>query len=180
MCKEEIDKLANDTHDLLFCVIRSVRYHSRRMQALDQIDKTIKIMAAISGVGTITAVVSEYMGPVYIAVFAACVSFLSTIDIVLGFSSKARAHNDLTRRWIDLEREIVLTENKMTTTKLTGFVNKRLEIEKDEPPILKVQDVICHNELVRAMGYDKKHLKHISVFQRLLSPVIDFRSHTIA
>jgi hypothetical protein len=54
-----------------------------------------------------------------------------------------------------------------------------LAIEADEPPILRVLDAICHNELLRAMGYPKEREAQIAWYQRLLASFVDIREHAI-
>jgi hypothetical protein len=61
-------------------------------------------------------------------------------------------------------------------TALAAFTARRLEIEADEPPILKVLDSVCHNELLRAMGYDKSEFYRIGVVQRMLRHICVFAS----
>ena len=37
-----------------------------------------------------------------------------------------------------------------------SITEKRLELETTEPPALRALDTICHNELLRAVGYGRK------------------------
>ena len=50
----------------------------------------------------------------------------------------------------------------------------------DEPPVLLVLNVLCHNELLRAEGQDKKYSARVSFFQRLLAPFVDINEQSIA
>ena len=56
----------------------------------------------------------------------------------------------------------------------------RLEIERDEPPVLRVLDSICHSELLRATGYDRSQYVEIAWYQRLLAQFVDVREHAIS
>jgi hypothetical protein len=57
---------------------------------------------------------------------------------------------------------------------LNEFVVRRLEIEEDEPPQLRVLNVLCHNDVVKALGSDKKYLVHVGFWTRLTSDICDF------
>lgn len=59
------------------------------------------------------------------------------------------------------------------------WVGERLDIEAEEPPPLRALDSICHNEVMRAMGYPPDQLLRIGRLQRLFSQFFDFREHTI-
>ena len=45
---------------------------------------------------------------------------------------------------------------------------------------LRVLDSICHNELLRAMGYDQSQYVEIAWYQRLFAQFIDIREHAIS
>jgi hypothetical protein len=88
---------------------------------------------------------------------ATIVVFMSGIDLVAGTSEMARRHNDLRRRYCDLEAEIV-SELDPTETSIAKWQGKRLSIESDEPPTYVALDVLCYNELARAYS----HLKDVA------------------
>jgi hypothetical protein len=46
--------------------------------------------------------------------------------------------------------------------------------------VLRVLDSICHNELLRAMGYDRSQYVEIAWYQRLLAQFVDVREHAIS
>ncbi|MCE1182898.1 MAG: hypothetical protein LWW81_11445, partial [Rhodocyclales bacterium] len=53
---------------------------------------------------------------------------------------------------------------------------KRLMIEKDEPPVYKVLDILCRNDLLQAEGYKRdenpEHFCKTSLLQRLTSQIL--------
>jgi hypothetical protein len=157
-------------HNILFDVRRSVRYHDHRVGFLDRVRKFISFLTLLSGSGAIITALSS-LGTASVITAAAIVAAVSTFDLIFDPAGYARLHNDLKRRFIQLEQQIVLVD--MSHENLKGFVSSRLSIEGDEPPILRVLDVICHNELARAMGYDEEHQVHLSWLQRAFSNVID-------
>lgn len=164
-------------HDLLFGVRRSIRYHHRRKRFFDRIHKISTILSALSGSATIAAVLAK-AGPNWIITFAALVAVFSVIDLVVGTAQAARLYDDLGKRFINLEK-LIISKAEFTQQDLADFTAQRLDIEADEPPPLKVLDSICHNELLRAMGYDRSKFLKISWYQRLFSQIIDVREYNI-
>jgi hypothetical protein len=52
-------------------------------------------------------------------------------------------------------------------------------IESEEPPPLRVLDIICHNELCEAMGYDRCHFYKVGWLQSLAAPFFDLSPSSI-
>ena len=172
------DSLFKSRHNLLFGVRRSIRYHHRRRLFFDRIHKLSTILSALSGSATIAAVLAN-AGPVITIVFAALVAVSSITDLVVGTAQAARLHDDLTRRFIDLEKSIINSKD-LTEEVISSLTARRLDIEADEPPPLKVLDSVCHNELLRAMGYDKDSEVEIKWYQRLTKQFFDLKEHQIS
>ena len=82
---------------------------------------------------------------------AALTSVLSAADLVFGSSRKAWMHADFARRFVELERALA-----KDGAEVAEILDRRLAIEAEEPPPLRVLDTLCHNELVRAMGYPRE------------------------
>jgi len=167
----------NDLEKLLFGVRRSVRYHHRRTLFFDRFHKTSTFLSALSGTATLASVLAK-AGPAWTLTFAASVAVFSVIDLVVGTAQLARLHNDLSKRFIKLEKEIIKSKDA-TPESVSVFTAQRLDIEADEPPPLKVLDSICHNELLRAMGYDKSEFLEIKWYQRFFSQFINIHEHKI-
>ena len=143
----------------------------------DRFHKTSTFLSALRGTATLASVLAK-AGPVWTLTFAAAVAVFSVIDLVVGTAPLARLHNDLAKRFIELEKDIIRSKDA-TDVSVSVFTAQRLDIEADEPPPLKVLDSICHNELLRAMGYDKTEFVEIKWYQRLFSQFIDIREHKI-
>jgi len=167
----------NDLDKLLFSVRRSVRYHHRRTLFFDRFNKTSTFLSALSGTATLISVLAK-AGPAWTLTFAAAVAVFSVIDLVVGTARLARVHNGLSKEFFELEKEIINSENSNAET-VSELKTKRLDIEMQESPSLKVLDSICHNELLRAMGYDKSELLKIKWYQRLFSQFLDIREYKI-
>lgn len=174
--KDECDA-TTDMDNLLFGVRRSIRYHNRRRAFYDRVHKVSTFLSALSGTATLASVLAK-AGPGWTLSFAAAVAIFSVLDLVVGTAQAARNHNDLAKRFFDLEKAIV-TSIDSTEKAFLEFTGRRLDIEADEPPPLKVLDSICHNELLRAMGYEESRFVKIKWYQRLLSQFIDIHEHTV-
>lgn len=163
-------------HDLLFGVRRSVRYHDRRVAFYERIHNVILLAALVLGSASIAAFAADFaqgwdqwlkLAP------AALVSVLASIDLVVGTSAKARLHDRLKRDFINLETEMESHWGD-SEEQVAQWTSRRLRIEADEPPVLRMLDTLCHNELVHAMGYPEDRQIPVGRVQRLLSPFGDF------
>ncbi len=89
------------------------------------------------------------------------VALASALDLAVGTSRCANLHGDLARRFAhgrNLEDE-----------EFEQLTRMRLEIESGEPPVLRLLDVICHYELLRALG-DQRRPPRIPLWRRVLAP----------
>lgn len=163
-------------HDLLFSVRRSVRYHNRRRMFFDRLHLLSSAVGVVFGSATIISLLSSF-GTLYTVLSASVVTVFSTVDLVVGSAQMARLHADLARRFITLEKKIITAV--CDQTELTKLVAERLDIEADEPPVLRVLDSLCHNELMRAMGYEKERFLTILWYQRLFAQIFDLREYRI-
>lgn len=173
----EKSTIDNDLSDLLFGVRRSIRYHTRRWRFYDRVSSWCKFLSVLGGTAAISVVLAKF-GSEWTISSAAVVVFFSSLDLVIGSAQKARLHNDFSRQFVELEKDILIKEG-MTTSDIKGFTARRLEIEAQEPPPLRILDMICHNELCRAMGYSEKHQVTIKWYQRLFCQIIDLGDYSI-
>jgi hypothetical protein len=174
-----VDDIGKEIDKLLFGVRRSIRYHNRRRQFFDRTHKFSTFLSALTGTATIASVLAK-AGPAWTLSFAVAVAVFSVIDLVVGTAQAARLHNDLSKRFFNLEKSIISLKEP-TKENLADFTAERLDIESDEPPPLKILDSICHNELLRAMGYKYGQSPYVEIkwYQRILSQFFDFREHTV-
>ena len=169
-------------HNLLFGVRRSVRYHSRRVQFFDWIHKVTTLIVVLLGSTTIAVFggIIAANWPLWVKLLPAVIaSVLAAVELVWGVVQKAREHESLMRDFIAIERRMEARRDEPTPKFLTKINKRRLEIEANEPPVLRVLDTLCHNELMRAMGYDQSKQIEVGVFQRLFAHCFDFRQHTL-
>lgn len=159
-----------ELHDLLFGVRRSIRYHNRRRRFFDGFDKFAKVLSVIGGSAAVAAIVgSAHWAAVGLSTL---VAITSAISLVVGPAQGARLHAELAKRFAKLEHDIVRSRHP-DADRLNEFEAERLLIEAEEPPVLRVLDTLCHNELCEAMGYDACHFYKVGWFQALWAHVLD-------
>ncbi len=159
-------------HNLLFGIRRSVRYHSRRQRFYEQLHARTTFINLLLGSATIAIFTNALpvAWPLWAKLApAAIVTILSAADLVIGTMQKAWRHADLCRQFIELEKMLVNED-----TDIAEVTRQRLAIEATEPPVLRVLDTLCHNELLRAMGYEKSQYIKVSWWQRLTANWTNF------
>lgn len=159
----------------LFSVRRSIRYHQRRRAFFDRLDKTSNMLSLIFGSAAIFGVLQEKYKLVAI-VASGVVTVVSSINLVVGSAQRGRDHTDFMRRYIELEKVMLV---KPTEEDLLRVKAARLSIEAEEPPVMRVLDMICQRELMRATGYTKEELPKIGWFQSCIAQFFDFRESNI-
>lgn len=152
----EREKMEEKQHKLLFAVRKSVRYHSLRKKFFDGLGKFITCFGLVAGMATVATLLGT-VSKIVPLVLSALASVASAINLVVGCAESARRHGEFGRDFNELELEIVKAGENPTHDKLIELVSRRLEIEANEPTKLVVLDTLCHNEILRAMGYDKSH-----------------------
>ena len=161
----------DELYGLLFSVRRSVRYLRRRSRFFDVWGK---VTSGLNVIASSTAIGSLIAKSITIGVISgAVVTLASTIDLVVASSIRARDYSDLARRFIALEAEI---ERSDEGTSIGELREKRLMIEADEPPILRALDVLCHNELAKAMGLGPDQMYQVGWVKRRLAQFVSFES----
>jgi len=164
--------------DLLFSVRRSVRYHHRRQRFFDRLSKLGSLLSALAGSATVASVLAD-LGPAWVTTLAAATAVFGAFELVVGTAKAARLHGDFAREFIALERDLVLAGPSPSDATIRQIHARRLDIEANEPPPLKVLDAMCHNELARALGYPREALADISPLQRVLAQFFDYHEADI-
>jgi len=170
------DKIRSDFYKLLFGVRRSIRYHHRRRLFFDRLHQISTFLSAVTGTATVASLLANASSLALF--FGICVAIFSVIDLVVGAAQAARVHHDLAKKFIELEKAMTACKSP-SDEDVIHFRSERLDIESEEPPVLKVLDAICHNELIRALGHDPKYYAKIAWYQRLFAHFFDIREHKI-
>ena len=173
-------QLSDVEYALLFNVRRSVRYHDRRrafFERLHQITSALTVLLAGSVLFDLARPGETAYWMIGLAVVAA---LLSAWDIVVGYAGKSGLHKDLKTRFGALEMDMMSGDNASETWK--RYQIERLRIEQDEPPIFRALDLLCHNELLIAEGFDrndKSHFEQLSPWQRATRHIFHWADHAV-
>jgi len=155
--------------DLLVASRRSVRYHLRRVRFFDAWNRRIAILSLISGTAVAASLLAS--APAWIGIaFGGTIAALQAIDLIAGTATKARLHSDLARSFINLERELTLAD---ADAPVAPLIARRLEIEADEPPVLRWLDLLCHNEMSRSEFGADAQTYQVPRLQRFLADWAD-------
>lgn len=172
----------NDYKALLMDVQRSIRYHDRRQgfyQAILGVSQFIILMFGTATVATFGAKLGEGWPEWVRLAPSVLASALVAAMLVFRFGDKAWLHMDLKRDFIRLEQRLELMRHDHAPEQVSQVQADRLAIEVREPKVLRVLDTICHNDVMRAMGYGKDDLIAVGWFQKMAAPFFDFKQETL-
>lgn len=150
--------MSDELHSLRFDIQRSVRYHDRRAAYFERLQRITNLIAIFLA-GVVLMELAGAGSPWWVRTLAVAGAFLTSADLVIGFSRCADVHRDLKRRFIALEGKI---EEIGDSEKIR---RRRLSIEAEEPPIHRALDLLCHNEVCAAIGWEPK--EHPEQFYRV-------------
>jgi len=165
------DELTEAWYGLQFGVRRSVRYHQRRRGFFERLDTLSSLLSVLFGSAVIYGVLAAHSTALVLAA-SVVVTLAASLNLVFGCTRRAWQHADLARRFTELERQLLAKPDEDMFHELTA---QRLMIEADEPPVLRVLDVLCHNELLRAEGHTEGYGR-IGFWQRVFAQVFDLRA----
>ena len=179
MAKQTTDPLAVEYDALLFAASRSVRYHRHRQRFLDRVHDFGALLTAFGGSATVAAVLTELWWAWVLPVAAALTAFAGAHELVFGTARAARRHDALAREFVMFEKELLRARTTLTSETLLELQTRRLDIEATEPPVYRVLDATCHDELVTALGRDESQRTNVTRVQRWLRHVVDIGAHRI-
>ena len=165
-------------HYLLFDVRRSIRYHQRRRRYFDARSRITNATPIILGSTVVASSFINVIGKESLSIALALVAGFVIWDMVSGTVMMARLHWDLARRFIALEKHLVgLKEPKEEhVIEATGMY---LDIEADEPPVLRVLNLLCFNEVVLGEGYPVTELYDVPFRKRLIAQLFNVDDSSI-
>ena len=169
---------AEQYHDLLFGVRRSVRYHKHRERFLDRISDWSKVATAVAGSATMVSLLSD-LGPPWPETAAVATAILAAFEVIFAPGRLARRHHELARGFLGLEQDMLRARTALTEEALLELQTRRLALEADEPPHYRVLNAICHDELVRALGHPEEQFTNLVWIQRVLANFVDLWPHRI-
>lgn len=152
-----------------FGLSRLIRYNGKRQVFFEKLHRFTSFLSALAASSAFVAILANETG---IATWlTAVIALMSAADSVIGFSERSRLYASQRRRYFDLYCDLMLcAPEKFREDK---FREKRLRIDRDGPPPLRVLDVICRNEEDIARGFPREETIHIGWFRKALSQIID-------
>ena len=152
-----------DSYELLFAIRRAIRYHTKRREFFELVDRGLSFLLILLGSGVMAQFYSSYLG-LAIAAFA-------SLKLVFGPGLRAGNHARLAGDFIKLEQELVRDDSNESVEKV---MLQRLDLEATEPPVLRVLDAMCHNEICRAMDLAASEYVPITPIQRLTAQLFSW------
>ncbi len=164
-----MDDLVIKLDELKFDVDRSVRYHMRRRSHYDRWHRIILFGIILLGSASVaqfsqTVKIGGIPGTVIWGLLAA---ILAALDLVVGFSNRARDHEILYRDFTKLLSTITSTRNP-TWDQVSEWEKRWLDLSVEEQPIFWAVEASCYNEATIALGRQHHGLVKLSRFHRLL------------
>ena len=175
------NKTRSEFDQLSFAVIRSVKYHEYRQRHFKFWIDLFTFLNIVLGMLTVYLFAHSQSLELILGSFTAlkfapgiAIAIVSSLMLVFRLSDKAQLHTsirvDFQKLAVDLRNLDV--ENRVDATTVSEGSKRRTEIEVNEPPVLRVLDVRCHNETNQAMGYDHGY-RRIRWYQKPFAKYFD-------
>lgn len=156
--------MTDTQYALLFGVRRSIRYHDRRRAFFERLHRLTGALTVLMAGSVLYDIGRLGETAAWLMALAVVAAVLASLDMVVGYAARAGQHRDLKARFVDLE--MVMLKGGDSAADWTPHQLARLGIERDEPPIYRALDLLCHNELARAEGCPAPDQAHVSAWQR--------------
>lgn len=156
--------MTDEQYALLFGVRRSVRYHDRRRAFFERLHRLTNVLTVLMAGSVLFDIGRPGETAGWLMTLAAMAALLAALDMVVGYAARASQHRDLKGRFVDLEMAILGGDE--TPEVWTAHRLARLAIERDEPPIYRALDLLCHNEVLLAEGGKTADLVVLTKWQR--------------
>lgn len=163
---------------LLFGVRRSVRYHNRRRRFFEGRNRFTNALSVILGSTVVATTLANLTENCLLIIISSFVAVAAIVDLIGATIVMARLHADLARKFIELEQQLVLMKEP-TEDELREARAVRLRIEADEPPVYRVLDILCHNEMVLAGGHGEGELYAVPLYKSVVAHLIPFGDASI-
>ena len=168
-------ELKTEYDALLFAVLRSIRYHRHRERFFERVHHLAALTTAIAGAATVATLVAD-LAPSWTWLRIAAASLTaagSATELVLGAARGAREHSQLAARFIGIEKELRRARPGLNAEALEELQSQRLQLEAAGPPVYRVLEAICHNELITALGRNRAELRTVTTWQRQWRHLLD-------
>lgn len=166
------EELEDEKFKLDFYIRRNTRYHMRRSSFFTFWSRATAFIGVVFGSAAAASLLTDAL-PQVTAALALFIVAASAIDLVAGTGPRAWLHNDLRRKYIELDAE--LAECSQPSDELIRTIRARIKrIEADEPPVMHALELIAFDDAVLAVysrEEAKRHLSNLNGFQRMTAHV---------
>jgi hypothetical protein len=172
--------MTDDLKELRFIADVSARYHQRRRGFCMFIDRLVKGVSVLAGSAAALAVGQTIMsvsaGEWFLLGATFGIAVLNAWDLVVGFPDQAREHEDLRRKYIqlqiDIENAIELGADSDQVSRLKA---QYIAIGADEKPTFWAIYAQCWNQVIIATRGSKEYLRNLPWWKLYLGYI--FRMH---
>lgn len=168
---------------LLFNTRRSRRYHEWRVKFFRRFNVLRAVLAAASTSGALAYLLKYNQIDWVLSTLVAVSALLTILELAIRMGARESLHQDLMRSFVTLERDIVAKGNSLLEEDYDGLNASYIDIEVNEPPVLRVLNRLCYNAEVRARFPEDewpRFLRPVTVPQRVLASFYDLLPHTYA
>ena len=168
-------------YKLHFGVQQSIRYHRHRERFFDRLHHVNDVICQVAGAATLMLVVAELPPEWEWTRLAAAITAAAAAaaNLAMNPGLAARRHSHLATSFALLEKDIVHAGLAPPWKDLYKLETRRLEIDAHEPPVLRVLDATCHDEVIMALGQDAGHKSNVTRWQRLCRHFLDIGAHRL-
>lgn len=146
--------LSDEQYALLFDVRRSIRYHDRRRAFFERLHRVTSVLTILMAGSVLYDLGKAGETAGWLVALSAVAALLAAFDMVVGYSAWAARHQELKGRFAALE--IDMLAGGLDAAAWQQHRLARLAIERDEPPVYRALDLLCHNELLVAEGVTRQ------------------------
>lgn len=164
-----------DGHSLMFGIRRSIRYHARRRGFLEGVDRVSSVALIFLGSAAFAYTVDAKWGWL-LQYSGLAVTFIATVRLIFAISARAAIHAQFVKDFARLEQKL---SRDSSDENIQEVYEERVALDATEPPVLRVLDAMCHNEVLRAFDYPQEEYARISPTQRALAHFFSWKEHTI-
>lgn len=149
--KAETVKVEEKRHQIWCDVQRSIRYHRAREAFFQWYANAISFLTLLAGSGVVVTLLAENDLKSISVALGVSVAAMQAIELVFQVTTKARLHSSLAGEFAAIAR--VLAKNpELNASEMNEISADILVIEAREPPIKRYLDLICHNQVAKAIG----------------------------
>lgn len=136
-------------YELLFNVRRSRRYHLWRVRLMQRLN-AFRMLLFLASTSSVVAGLFAGWADHYVKLLGAVSVLFASAEMVLRLGTRELQHRSFARQYVSLERDIVAKGHTLTDGDLDELEAAYLDIEIDEPPVLRMLNRLCHNEQIQA------------------------------